>query len=274
MFGRVLVGYTETEQGHDALALGQALARANGAEMEIVTARAERGETLAQMALAHRAEVVVLGSTHYGPVGRVFPGATVERLLGESPCAVAVAPPGFGLPAAAGSGWLPLSGDVEDTGIRVIGVGYDGSEAAAEALRIATELAQHNGASLRVYTVARQYPVLGNSHVQSVGVPSEAQALQELLHDAVSALPGEVRALPVFRRGLGVAEELLEAAKLGVDLLVLGSRRGGPIRRRLHHSVTNSVLQMAECPVLISPSVAIPRVAAGERSALAAGLAS
>jgi len=271
MYGRVLVGYTDTEQGRDALALGQALARANGAEMEIVTARAAQGETLAGLALAHQAEVVVLGSTHHGPVGRVFPGATVERLLGESPCAVAVAPPGFGLTAAAESGWRPLSGGTEDIGMRVIGVGYDGSEAAAAALRIAAELAQHNGASLRVYTVARQYPALGSAHAQSAGVPSEAQALRELLQEAVATLPVEVRALPVFCRGLSVADELVEAVKLGVDLLVLGCRRGGPVRRRLHHSVTNAVLQTVGCPVLISPSLAIPRQPSAEPLSVASG---
>lgn len=32
--------------------------------------------------------LVVLGSTHRGAVGRVVPGATVERLIGEAICAV------------------------------------------------------------------------------------------------------------------------------------------------------------------------------------------
>ena len=39
MYKRILVGYLENDPGHDALALGTALARATGAELIPVTAR-------------------------------------------------------------------------------------------------------------------------------------------------------------------------------------------------------------------------------------------
>src|SRR5690349_23557801 len=41
------------------------------------------------------ADLVVVGSTNRSRVGRVLPGTTGERLLQESPCAVAIAPLGF-----------------------------------------------------------------------------------------------------------------------------------------------------------------------------------
>lgn len=102
MFRRVLVGYQDTEQGRDALELGQILARANGAEMIACTAPTEDGRGLAALAQSHAADLVVLGSTHRGPLGRILPGAMVDRLLSKAPCAVAVAPPGFGRPADGG----------------------------------------------------------------------------------------------------------------------------------------------------------------------------
>jgi len=263
MYRRILVGYLDSEQGRSALALGRIFARAEGAEMIVVTATDEDGDDLAALARSHEADLVVLGSSHRGPIGRVVPGATVERLLGEAPCAVAVAPPGFGEPAAGESAWRPLGGPGEDAGMRVVGVGYDGSDAAVEALRAAVKLAVPNGAALRVYTIARTFPHVpgATGDARGPGVPTEAEVLRGILHDAVKALPAETRALPVFLRGLA-ADELIDAAKLGVDLLVLGSRRGGPVRRKLHHSVTSTVMQRAACPVLISPTgVAAPRSA-------------
>lgn len=253
MYRRILIGYQDTAGGRDAMALGTVLAQANKAELVLETARDE--ETLAQLALAHHADLVVLGPSHRGAVGRLVPGATVERLLGEAPCAVAVAPRGFGLREDGDSGWRPLSGDREDPGMRVVGVGYDGSGAAGQALRAAVDLAIPNGAALRVYTVARRYAHLPGADGDSrgPGVPTEAEVLRGMLGEAVAALPAEVRAQPVFLRG-NAADELIEASDAGVDLLVLGCRRGGPLRRKLHQSVTSAVVQRASCPVLISPT--------------------
>lgn len=254
MFRRVLVGYQETERGRDALELGQILARANGAEMVIATAPAEDGGGLAQMARSHEADLIVLGSTHRTPIGRILPGATVDRLLGDAPCAVAVAPEGFGRPADGGFGWRPLSGDAEDVGMRVIGVGFDGSGAAHEALDLAAELAIHNGAALRVYAVAPRLTTHpGALDSQAPSVPSNAEKLRKQLHNAVADLPAEARALPVFLWG-APSIELVAAAENGVDMMVLGSRGGGRMQRALYGSISGTVIQEAPCPVLISPA--------------------
>jgi nucleotide-binding universal stress UspA family protein len=255
MYGRVLVGYQDTEQGRDALELGRILAQANRAEMLVVTAPGDDGEDLAELARTEGADLIVLGSTHHGPVGRVIPGTTVGRLLADAPCAVAVSPPGFGKHPEFDAEWQPLSGDLEDVGMRVVGVGYDGTRAAAEALKIATDLAIPNGAALRVYTVAPKHAPVpsADSSGHSPGAPTEAEALHQALHDAVAELPTETRALPVFMRGVA-ATELIDAVGLGVDLLVLGSRGGTAIRHSFRQSVSNAVLAEAPCPVLISPS--------------------
>lgn len=239
MFRRILVGYLDDEHGREALALGQVLARATGAELAVLTAT-EKGESLAQLARTQNSDLIVLGPTHRGPISRVVPGATVEHLLEEAPCPVAVAPPGFG---------------DDDAGMRVIGVAYDASAAAGEALTTAVQLALSNEAALRVYAVADAFvpaPVDG-SDSRHTGLNSGSRALRDALHEAVAGLPSEARALPVFVRG-DPAEKLIMAAKVGVDLLVLGSRGGGPVRRMLHHSVTSRVIQDGTVPVLISPT--------------------
>lgn len=255
MYRRILIGYQDTAEGRDALALGTVLAQANRAELIQGTARTGDGETLAELARFHRADLVVVGASHRGPLGRVVPGAAVERLLGEAPCAIAVAPPGFGRNEDGDSGWRPLSGDLDDAGMRVVGVGYDGTHASGQALKTAVDLAIPNGAALRVYTVARRYAHVpgGDGDNRGPGVPTEAEVLRGMLHEAVAQLPAAARALPVFLRGFA-ADELLEATESGVDLLVLGSRGGGPLRRKLHHSVTSTVTQRARCPVLITPT--------------------
>lgn len=252
MFSRILVGYLDTEQGHEALELGRVLARATGAEL--VLASSGKDGDLAHLAHAYRSDLVVLGPTHRGALSRVVPGATVERLLGEAPCAIAVAPAGFEARVKEGSSWQPLDGDGEDVGMRVVGVGYDASDAAKEALATATQLAIHNGAALRVYTVAPKHVLPAEGNVPaSVDPQAQIERYRAALHESVSTLPAEARALPVFLRG-DPAEELIKASRTGVDLLVLGSRSGGPLRRMLHQSVTSAVMSRIACPLLISPT--------------------
>lgn len=252
MFHRILVGYLDTEQGHEALELGQVLARANDAELVIVSSG--KDGDLAQLTHAYRSDLIVLGPTRRGALSKVVPGATVEHLLGEAPCAIAVAPAGFQARMKERSSWQPLDGDGEDVGMRVVGVGYDASDAAKEALATATQLAIHNGAALRVYTVAPKRVLPAEGDVSAVVDPqAQIERYRAALHESVSTLPAEARALPVFLRG-DPAEELVKASRAGVDLLVLGSRGGGPLRRMLHQSVTSAVMSRIACPLLISPT--------------------
>jgi nucleotide-binding universal stress UspA family protein len=255
MYRKILVGFQDTAQGRDAKALGQALRRLTGAEIVVATIASEDHETLGDLAREQGADLVVLGSTHRGPVGRIVPGAALAHLLADPPCAAAVAPPGFARPGGPGD-WRPLDGDGEDPGLRVLGVGFDGSRAARAALATAAELAVTGGAALRVYTVARKTPELHAttpSRQPAASAPNEAETLRQALQAAVAELPRETRALPVFLRG-DPATELTDAVANGVDMLVLGSRPGGPIRRALQGSVTNALLDVVHCPVLICPA--------------------
>jgi nucleotide-binding universal stress UspA family protein len=260
MAGKVLVGYLDTERGRDALALGRILASARDAELAVATVA--EGQELASAAREQGADLVVLGSTHRGPIGRIVPGTTMERLLGESSCAVAVAPPGFAERADGESVWLPLDGGAEDVGMRVVGVGYDGSQGSRAALAFATDLALRNGAALRVYTVVREVAPVGPETAVGPNPTVEVEVRRAILHDTVAALPAEVRAQPVLVRGFAVTE-LVKAASLGVDLLVLGTHGRGHVGRLFHKSVAGEVALEAPCPVVICPvPVRAPAVAA------------
>ncbi|HEU4600167.1 MAG TPA: universal stress protein [Solirubrobacterales bacterium] len=252
MFRKILVGIREEGSDPEAVALGDRLALASGAEVR--TVHAEGADELAPLAAAEAADLVVLGPTHHAGFGRLVPGATVERLGKEAPCALAVAPRGFGSPPREPGEWRPLDGEGSDAGLRVIGVGFDGSPSSRGALELATDLALENGATLRVYAVAHKLGPIGSDPVSATASPAGAEldAVRGALHEAVAALPDETRALPVLLRGYP-AEKLVEAAKAGVDLLVIGSRGGGPVWRAFHGSVSSAVVDNSPCPVLIAP---------------------
>ncbi|HVW48669.1 MAG TPA: universal stress protein [Solirubrobacterales bacterium] len=258
MAGKVVVGYLETEPGHDALALGTILARATDAELRVVTV--DDADELGPAALAEGADVVVLGSTHRGPLGRIVPGPALDHLLAQTPCRVAVAPPGFAARTDGEHPWEPLDGNEEDVGMRVIGVGYDGTAGARAALEFATNLALANGATLRLYTVVPKVaPLVGDAPMTPTPMTtSELDRRRAELHEVAAGLPAETRALAVVLRGYPVPE-LLKAAGLGVDLLVLGTHVRGHVRRVLHKGVAGEIVMEANCPVLICPTpVAAP----------------
>ena len=64
------------------------------------------------MAEREAADLIVVGSSHRGAMGRVLAGSIAERLLHGSPCALAVAPVGYATRDGAG--------------LAVVGVAYDG----------------------------------------------------------------------------------------------------------------------------------------------------
>jgi nucleotide-binding universal stress UspA family protein len=290
----ILVGFHGSEEGRDAIDLAQALAGAAGATLTVATVigrhdHAEREAAterlagyvtahlgdleiavearcvvasssaggLRELAVSTGADLIVLGSSRRGPIGRIVPGGTAKRLLRDAPCGIAVAPRGFA--SRPDSKWHPLSELPEEFALRVIGVGYDGSPEAEEALRLATEFALRCGAALRVFAVLP--PVFRHP---SAPDPEDGGAdLRGQLDLAVSGLPVEVRAQAVALRGSPVTE-LIEATEKGIDLLVLGSRGGGAFRRAAMGSVSNGVIENVRCPVLVASREA------GSREAVAA----
>jgi len=178
------------------------------------------------------ADVVVVGS-----------GRDARRLLNGSPKPVAIAPEGY----AAGP---------EDR-LRVIGVGFDGQTESLAALGAAERLALERGATLRVFAVAP--PVNGQTSFSGMTSAEYTrlarESLGEQLRKAIEALDPSVRAASSVIPGDPV-QELSARSREGLDLLVLGSRGYGPIRRVVFGSVSGGLIDTVECPLLVVPRTA------------------
>ena len=185
------------------------------------------------------AALVVVGSTRRGPLGRVVPGSTGERLLHGATCPVAVVPRGY----------------ADRAGIRTVGVGYDGSDESKAALAAACQLARRLGATLRVIRVFDATRVGTPALMTIPGYVTTAENLEEhareSLDTAVAALPAEVVTESVFAAG-NAGRELATLSEQ-VDVMIVGSRGYGPRAAVLLGGVTHTLLRMAGCPVIVLP---------------------
>jgi nucleotide-binding universal stress UspA family protein len=180
---------------------------------------------------------------------RSLGGTVAARLLHGAPCGVLVAP----------RGWS----DREHSGIGVIGVGYDGGGESKIALAHAEELAKTTGAKLKVITIAPYFGV--DAHLGPI--VAMRQMWGKTLDEGVHAVSSEVATERVLRQGKEASE--LGLAGADVDLLVVGSRGYGPLRRALAGSVSIELVRKAPCPVLVVPRGAEDRVAAETLAAVA-----
>ena len=265
----IVVGIDGSERDDDALALAKRLARMRGArliaaavyrkaaptdpaavafeadvrevarewldklvddpslELQLRTVRASSpARGLHELAEAADADMVVVGSTHRAGFGRVLPGAVGERLLQESPCAVAIAPRGYA--------------EIDNAEPRVLAVGYDMTDESSAAVDLAADLAAAAEATVRIVAV--------------IEGPNADGLRMAALH-LRDSLPQELRADARVMHGLPgtVAQELVDQAEQGVDLLVLGSRGYGPLGRALTGSVARQIIRAAPCPVIVVP---------------------
>jgi nucleotide-binding universal stress UspA family protein len=240
LYKQVVAGYVDSDLGEDARVLAERIVARDGGELKVV--HVEKGspaDTLGALAERGEADLVVLGSTHHAAFGSVAPGSVAEHLLQGARCRLIIAPKGY------------AHEDHSQDRLRVVAVGYDGMAESQAALDEAAVLAHKFGASMRVIGVMTPAPALGAAAAASAQGEAGPD-FQTRLHRAVAELDPELRALPVIEKGDPV-EKLTEAADMGVDLLVLGSRGFGPVMRLLIGSVSARVIRGAPCPVLVVP---------------------
>lgn len=279
VFNRVLVGFDAKAASRDAFKLGGLLAKAGGGklvlasilsgwpeaiapgdyawlvieeekriareayaslgsrEFEIsVIAGGTAAEGLKSIAAAESADLIVIGSTHRGAIGRVLPGSVGERVLDGAPCAVAIAPRGL------------AEREIE---LGRILVGCDGSRESLAAADLAGALAEANAAQLTlVGVVEMRFDLAGFPRPAAA---AEIARIERALERASRALPPT--SSPTIKEVHGVAAEVIAAAGLEADLLVLGSRgQYGPLRRTVLGSVAAKVARSAPCASLITPA--------------------
>jgi nucleotide-binding universal stress UspA family protein len=285
MYRKIVIGFDDGERSSDALALGTRLAATDDAEVVVAgirpptvdpafsTAEATEEQRKADAEFVARlretaegigataataestsparglsdlaeelgADLIVLGSTTEADHGRLFAGHLATQVLQGAPCAVAVAPAGYGS---------------SEPQIRTIGVGVDGSDESSEALNEAVQIARATGASLRLMS-ATISPTVGYEGYGGwgYGIYGLANALggaaQAHLDAAAALVPGEVSTESVVLHG-DAALELVEQSK-DLDLLCVGSRAFGPVRRVLLGSVSSHLTTDAACPLLVAP---------------------
>jgi nucleotide-binding universal stress UspA family protein len=234
MFKSVIAGVDGGAGGADALALAELLADPGADVVPITVAPTQAPAVgLHEAAVTRSADLIVVGSSSRGLIGRVLAGDDVKATLRSAPCAVAVAPHGF-----AG----------ESHAIEQIGVGYDGGAHSRIALDIAKAIAANTGAKLRVLGVAMPPQGL----VDPVGISSVAaiEARHEQMQRLIAELDPEISAEAVD----GIANEQLTALSSEVDLLVVGSSRRGTIGRVLLGSTSEQLSREASCPLLVAPA--------------------
>jgi nucleotide-binding universal stress UspA family protein len=283
MFEKTVVGVDDREGGRDALALAAALTSATGGELVAVRAfpyearpsrasvgafyedmRADAGTELDRIVsesgvaprrviagdpsparALHRvaedegADLLVVGSTHRGQIGRVLVGGVTAGVLHHAPCPVAVAPLGYAEHPAQ---------------LTAIAVGFDGGEEARHALLVAGALAKACGARVQVLSVVAT-PVLATSPATF-----EPEWIDQVRHDGREHVDEAIRTLDELGVGAsgdvavgGSASEELVGLSHDVDLVVVGSRGWGPVRRLLLGSTSDRLVREAACPVIAVP---------------------
>ncbi|MGO9960406.1 MAG: universal stress protein [Solirubrobacteraceae bacterium] len=195
------------------------------------------GRGLHELADVEAADLLVLGSSRQSLLGRVQIGDATHAALNGAPCAVAIAPAGF---------------SEHPVPMHEVGVGYDGSAESEYALEVARELAVEKGARLSAFT--------------AVSVPTAAFGPGELpLSDAIEGLVRDARerieALGGVEphAGYGAAAEELAVYSASLDLLIVGSRGYGPIRRLIHGSTSARLARTAHCALLVLPRANVRR---------------
>jgi len=282
MFRTIVAGCNGRERGRGAVSLAHAIATATGAKLLLVgvyhhapvpfpgsyadqreelerALRAVRDELApealiqvrADMSPAHAlrhvaryegADLVVVGSRHRRRLQHIAESDQAMQVLHGARCSVAIAPD-------------PLEPRAD---LRRICVGIDATPESAAALEMACDLARRTGARVRLLAVADdRLP----GWVGYVPTPVDEETFEAVLDQRVAAARAMVAERLDHCAGLEAevdvvcgspAGELILASE-GTDLLVLGSRRWGPIRRLALGSTAEQVIRHTACPVLVPP---------------------
>ena len=207
----------------------------------ILVAGAGVAIALQHTAKQQHADLIVLGSSHRGALGRVFVGSVTAETLHEARCPVAVAPVGF-------------RDHSECARLARIAVGHDAVEPTPDALSAAVGLCEQTGAELLLVAVAEDAAVPDPARATmpyTEITQARLRAAEQSVANALTGVPETVLATGDVRDG-DPAEQLLDVTH-NADLLVLGSHHRGAMGRLIMGSVCDRVIRSAGCAVLVVP---------------------
>jgi nucleotide-binding universal stress UspA family protein len=232
-----LAGYEELQHDDSQRMLEAARLEADVDAELVPVADISPAHALQHAAQERDADLIVVGSAHHGPLGRIFLGDVGRVVLHGAPCPVAVAPKRFrnGPP-------------------RTIAVAFDGSPQARAALDVAVPLATELGAALTLYVVwdAPPMPIATTAWsgvVLDSTLAESRRHAEQILADTLAQIPDSV-AGQILR---GVPRVELGEIARDVDLLIVGSRGWGPLSRVALGSTSDWLVHHAQCPVLVVP---------------------
>jgi nucleotide-binding universal stress UspA family protein len=183
------------------------------------------------------AGLVVMGSRGRSSIGRLLMGSVSDAVVRHAHCPVLVVR------------WKPVVFPAK------ILLAADGSKEAELAASTTADLAKSTGSELHVVTVALEYPYVYAYY--DVRHPAEVerhrQEARKILDQQLDRVIKGGENVAKAHLGMGVPEEeiVVLAEELGADLVVLGSKGLGGMRRVLLGSVSDSVVRHAHCPVLV-----------------------
>jgi nucleotide-binding universal stress UspA family protein len=196
----------------------------------VVASTVSRG--LHELAESQNADLLVVGSCHRGPIGRVLAGNDTVATMNGSPCSVAIAPAAY-----------------EDhlSTLTRLGVGEHPSPEGALALEAALALAEQLGAVIRVRSIVSLQD-LPPGEIDPPDWPKTTERLIQEAKDRLERVPG-IDGDVIYG---DPSDELLRLSE-DVDLMVVGSRGQGPLGRLMNGSTSNYLAQRVHCPLLVVP---------------------
>lgn len=182
-------------------------------------------------------DLIVLGRTERGGLSRVVLGDVARGVLHGAPCPVLC---------------VARSRAAAKVDPRRIGVAYDRSPEADEALRVAVRIAseQPPGATLELVEA------IDVSVAPEIWGGDLTEHLGKVLEPANDRLSEIAAGLPVPATGLaatGSVHDVIRELSTRVDLLVTGSRGWGTAGRIAFGSTADRLVHHAPCPVLVVP---------------------
>lgn len=198
-----------------------------GVDAELLSVQALTVKAGLHEVARERGDLLAIGASRGNDFEHAHVSDDARALLKDPPCAVAVAPMGYGGRARA---------------LRTVGVAFDGSPGSEQALVTGRTLARELGAELSAFGV----------------VPEPLRIRQPLEMDReiaqlVRTARERLAELPDINTDAGYGDAAEELARYGaaVDLLVLGAHKQRPVDPLWGGSTAQRLIDNVACPVLV-----------------------
>ena len=193
----------------------------------------------------HNADLVVVGSSSSGLLGRVALGSVTERLVHTAAVPVAIAPRGYAL--------SPVP-------IKRLTAAYGGAADAVGLIQSSAELAKRWSVQLRIASFTVRPPTTFGGSIESSAENLVIQKWTRKTMDAALKQLNQARdnvAIPdvdvVIGAGTDWAEAVGNIAWESGDMLLLGSGAAGPMAQVFLGTAASKILRHTPVPVMILP---------------------